>query len=102
MAVTRDDVKHMAGLARLGITDDRANELTSQLNTILGHMDILARVDVKKMEPLVGIGASGASLQADTGPSVRLEHSIADIAPQTRDGFFLVPRVASHEAAEES
>ena len=102
MSVTRDDVKHVAALARLGITDARAEEFTAQLNTILGHMDVLAKVDVKKMEPVAGVGSDSAPLHADHGPSVSLERPIADIAPQMRDGFFLVPRVASHEAAEES
>ena len=102
MAVTRDDVKHVAALARLGITDARAGELTAQLNTILGHMEVLSKVDVKKMEPMVGVGADSAPVQPDRGPSLALERPLSEIAPQMRDGFFLVPRVASHEAGEES
>src|SRR6185369_4599611 len=76
MAVTREDVKHVAALARLSMTDERAAEFTAQLNTILGHMDVLARVDTKKMEPVVGVGAESAPLQRDQAPSVRLERPI--------------------------
>ena len=102
MAVTRDDVKHVAALARLGMTDARAEEFTAQLNTILGHMEVLARIDTKKLEPVVGVGAQSIPLQPDTGPSVTLERKLEDMAPQSRDGFFLVPRLATHETAEES
>ena len=101
MAVTRDDVKHVAALARLGITDERADQLTAQLNTILGHMDVLVRVDTKKMEPVVGVGAQSAPLAADVGPSVPLVTPVAGFAPMSRDGFFLVPRLSTHETAEE-
>lgn len=101
MAVSREDVKHVAALARLSMTEERAEQFTAQLNTILGHMDVLSRIDTEKMEPVVGIGAERAPLQEDKGPSVKLERPIAEIAPSVRDGFFLVPRLSTHEAAEE-
>jgi aspartyl-tRNA(Asn)/glutamyl-tRNA(Gln) amidotransferase subunit C len=97
MGVTRDDVKHVAALARLAVTDERAEQFTVQLNTILGHMDVLARVDTEKLEPIVGIGAERAPLQEDRGPSVPLERPIEEIAPEVRDGFFTVPRLSTHE-----
>ena len=102
MAVTREDVKHVAALARLGMTDDQADTYTGQLNTILGHMDVLSRTDTKKMEPVVGVGADTAPLAPDHGPSVPLERPIADLAPAVRDGLFLVPRLSTHETVGES
>ena len=102
MAVTVDDVKHVAALARLGITDDRAEQFTAQLNTILGHMEVLSRVDTEKLEPVVGVGAKTIPLQPDAGPPVSLERKIEEIAPAVRDGFFLVPRLSTHDTAEES
>jgi aspartyl-tRNA(Asn)/glutamyl-tRNA(Gln) amidotransferase subunit C len=101
MAVTRDDVKHVAALARLSISDERAGEFTAQLNTILAHMDVLARVETDRLEPVVGVGAESAPLQEDKGSPVRLERAIQEIAPSTRDGFFLVPRLSTHEASGE-
>jgi aspartyl-tRNA(Asn)/glutamyl-tRNA(Gln) amidotransferase subunit C len=101
MAVTRDDVKHVAALARLAMTDDRAEQFTAQLNTILEHMDVLAAVDTNKLEPVVGVGAESAPLQEDHGPPVKLERPIEQIAPTMRDGFFLVPRLSTHETTEE-
>ena len=45
MAVTREDVLHIADLARLGVDETRAEELTKELTSILGHMEVLSQVD---------------------------------------------------------
>ena len=100
MSVTIDDVRHIAALARIGVTPERAGQLVAELNTILGHMDELSRVDTTGVEPLTGIGVSMAPLRDDAGPSVPLERPIRDFAPQERDGFFLVPRLSTHEASD--
>ena len=97
MSVTVDDVRHIATLARVGVSPERARLLVGELNTILGHMDELSRVDTTGVEPLTGIGVAMAPLRDDAGPAVRLERPIRDFAPQERDGFFLVPRLSTHE-----
>jgi aspartyl-tRNA(Asn)/glutamyl-tRNA(Gln) amidotransferase subunit C len=101
MSVTREEVKHVAELARLAMTDTRAEEFTAQLNTILGHMSVLESVDTGRMEPVIGVGAESTPVQDDAGPPVQLERPIDDFAPRTRDGFFIVPRLSTHEAAGE-
>jgi aspartyl-tRNA(Asn)/glutamyl-tRNA(Gln) amidotransferase subunit C len=102
MAVTREGVLHVAALARLGMTDERAETFTAQLNTILGHMEVLSKVDANKLEPVVGIGADPMPLRADKGPSVALARKLEDFAPSLKDGFLLVPRLSTHESADES
>jgi aspartyl-tRNA(Asn)/glutamyl-tRNA(Gln) amidotransferase subunit C len=97
MAVTPDDVRHVALLARLGLTPDALNAYVAELNTILEHMDVLSRVDTEGVEPVAGIGAAGAPLRPDDNKPVELARAIADFAPKTKDGFFLVPRLSSHE-----
>lgn len=103
MAVSLDDVRHIAALARLGLTDDRAQALVAELNTILGHMDVLSKVDTSSVEASVVYGPAAAPLRDDVGPSQALARPIDAFAPATRDGFFLVPRLSTHEdAGEES
>ena len=99
MSVTLADVRHIAGLARLGLTEERASELVAELNGILVHMDALAKVDTGGVEPVTGIGASGTPLRADTGPSTPLAHELTSFAPRMQDGFYLVPRLSTHEDA---
>ena len=97
MAVTPDDVRHVASLARLGITPDALEMYVAELNTILDHMDVLSRVDTQGIEPVAGVGAAGTPLRPDDNNPVELQRPIDDFAPKTRDGFFLVPRLSSHE-----
>ena len=114
MAVSRDDVRHIAGLARVGVPEDKLDTLVSELNGILGHMEVLQKVQSAGAAAEADARRTGMPLRADAGPCVKLERPIADIAPGTRsldgapmpaviDGFFLVPRLATHEdAGEES
>jgi aspartyl-tRNA(Asn)/glutamyl-tRNA(Gln) amidotransferase subunit C len=102
MAVSRDDVKHVAALARIDISAERAGTLTAELNTILAHMEVLARVDTTMLEPLVGVSGESTPLRSDGGPSVKLAYPIDEFGPRVQDEFFLVPRLATHEGGEGS
>ena len=101
MAVTIDDVRHVAALARLGLTDDRAAALAKEMNTILGHMDALSEVDTAGVDAVAGVGAGGLLVRSDSDSPVSLARSLDAFAPSIRDGFILVPRLSTHEAAEE-
>ena len=101
MAVTRDDVMHIATLARLAIEDERVPELVAQLNTILEHMDVLRQVNTEGVIPTAGVGDAGLPLRPDKGPPLPLATPREAFAPAMKDGFFLVPRLATHEDAEE-
>ena len=102
MAVSLEDVRHVAALARLGLSDDRARALVAELNTILEHMDVLSKVETDGIEPVAGIGAAGTPLCPDEGPPIPLATGIDAFAPRTADGFFLVPRLSTHEDPEEA
>ena len=101
MAVTIDDVRHIATLARLGLSDERAAMLMHEMNTILGHMDALAKVSTSGVQEAVGIGASGLPLRADGGSPIALVRPLHAFAPAMRDGFLTVPRLSTHESSEE-
>lgn len=100
MAVSLDDVRHIATLARLGLNDERAQSIVAELNTILEHMDVLSRIDTSGLEEVVGVGAAGLPLRSDAGPPIPLARALDTIAPRTQDGFFLVPRLSTHEDPE--
>jgi aspartyl-tRNA(Asn)/glutamyl-tRNA(Gln) amidotransferase subunit C len=101
VAVTIDDVRHIAALARLGLTDDRAAQLVQELNTILGHMDALSKVNTDGVKEAVAVGTTRLPLREDAGPPIPLARSLDAFAPAVRDGFLLVPRLSTHESAEE-
>lgn len=98
MAVSEDDVRHVAALARLGLDGERVPSLVGELNRILEHMDVLQQVDIR-----------GASLDPDATHGMRFRDDVPNpiplrrereaFAPAMRDGFFLVPRLATHGTA---
>jgi aspartyl-tRNA(Asn)/glutamyl-tRNA(Gln) amidotransferase subunit C len=102
MAVTRDDVLHIAELARLGVDGARADELTKELSAILAHMEVLSQVDTTTVPATTGIGAECTPLRPDVSVPPLMEKTLGSFAPAVRDGFFIVPRLATHEDSAES
>jgi aspartyl-tRNA(Asn)/glutamyl-tRNA(Gln) amidotransferase subunit C len=102
MAVTREDVLHIAELARLGIDTARAEELTKELSAILAHMEVLSQIDTASVPTTAGIGAGGTPLRPDVGVPPLMKGTLESFAPSMRDGFFIVPRLATHEDPSES
>jgi aspartyl-tRNA(Asn)/glutamyl-tRNA(Gln) amidotransferase subunit C len=98
VAVTEQDVRHIAALARLGLPPERVPSLVGELNGILEHMAVLQRVDTAAVDPAVGVGPVAMPLREDAGPPLPLARSRDSFAPATRDGFFAVPRLATHAA----
>ena len=102
MSVTREDVLHIADLARVGVDETRVDDLTRELSSILGHMEVLAQVDTSTVALAAGVGAGGTPLRPDDRVTPLTEGTLESFAPKMRDGFFLVPRLATHEDPAES
>lgn len=102
MPVTREDVLHIAELARLGVDSARADELTKELSAILSHMEVLSQVDTATVPTAAGVGPGGTPLRPDVGVPGVPPGTLSSIAPAMHDGFFIVPRLASHEDSSES
>jgi aspartyl-tRNA(Asn)/glutamyl-tRNA(Gln) amidotransferase subunit C len=102
MAVTREDVLHIAELARLGIDAARGDELTKELSAILAHMEVLSQVDTASVPTTSDVEEGGTPLRPDVGVSPPMKGTLESFAPAMRDGFFIVPRLATHEDSGES
>ena len=104
MAVTERDVRHVAALARLGLEESRIASLVSELNGILEHMEVLGRVETGETgDGRRGTGESAVDMtpmRSDSG-SLTLAIPRSSFAPEMRDGFFLVPRLETHEGEGE-
>lgn len=101
MAVTLDDVRKIASLARLEIDDARLPALAGELNAILGHMEVLQKVDVGGVPADLAAGMAPMPLRPDGGQQLPLDQPREAFAPEMRDGFFLVPRLATHEDVDQ-
>jgi len=99
VSISLEDVRHIAALARLGISEERARSVAIELSSILEHMEVLSRVDTGDADG-TAIAQPGMTLRPDVGPPIPLLRPPADFAPASRDGFFLVPRLSTHEDPE--
>jgi len=102
MPISIDDVRHIASLARIGLSDERAAAVVGELNTILRHMDALSNVDTAGVEEAIGVGARGTPVRGDSGPPIPLAVGLDAFVPSLHDGFLLVPRLASHESTDDA
>ena len=101
MAVTHDDVRHVAALARLAVDHDRLEHLVAELNGILAHMDELAQVNTTELETTIAKPHESTPLRSDSSGPLELHSPREEFAPSMRDGLFIVPRLATHEDSGE-
>lgn len=88
MALTSDEVRHIALLARVGMTDDEIEVMRDQLSGILEHFQVLQQVDTEGVEPTAHSVETLAVLRDDeTRESVPMEDALAN-APH-RDGDYV-------------
>ena len=91
MSVTRDEVRAVAALARLHLTEEEASLFAAQLADILAHVEELdAAGSTDAVEPP---GLARAPLRIDEPPADELAQPPSAIAPEWREGFFTVPRL---------
>ena len=102
MSVSLDEVRHIAALARLGISEERAQRAAQELSSILEHMEVLGRVEDERAPGSAPDTDRPMPLRPDIGPPIPLLRAPAFFAPEMREGFFLVPRLATHEDTERS
>jgi aspartyl-tRNA(Asn)/glutamyl-tRNA(Gln) amidotransferase subunit C len=99
MAVTPDDVRHVAQLARLGIPEAELAVYVGQLNGILAHMEVLQKAESAGASEEADAAREGMRLRPDVPGAVKLEIPREQFAPEMKGAFFLVPRLATHEDA---
>jgi aspartyl-tRNA(Asn)/glutamyl-tRNA(Gln) amidotransferase subunit C len=93
MALTREEVLHVARLARIGLTDADVERFQQQLSTILEHFDVLRRFDTTGVEPTTHtLPLTGVMGDDEPRPSLTPEEVLAN-APLTHDGYLRVRAV---------
>lgn len=93
VAISREQVDHVARLARLGLTETEKDEFTRQLNRILEHVAVLNRLDTEGVEPTFHVLDLKNVFRMDqSGEGLRREDALAN-APEAQDGCFKVPKI---------
>ncbi|HTK15005.1 MAG TPA: Asp-tRNA(Asn)/Glu-tRNA(Gln) amidotransferase subunit GatC [Acidimicrobiia bacterium] len=92
-SLTRADVEHVARLARLALTDDELDALTTELGAILEHAAQVSALDTAGVPatahplPLVNV------FRADVARAGLDRDEVLAAAPEAEDGRFRVPRI---------
>jgi aspartyl-tRNA(Asn)/glutamyl-tRNA(Gln) amidotransferase subunit C len=93
MALTREEVLHVAQLARLSLGAQEVELFTRQLNDILTYIEKLQELDTAGVEPMAHAVAVANAFRADeVTPGLPRDQALAN-APAAEEGNFVVPRV---------
>ncbi len=91
MAVTREQVEHVAALARLTFAGKELTAFTDEMNQILAFFETLGEVDTEGVEPAYRVLSREDVFRADEpGAMLSADDALAN-APDPHEGFFRVP-----------
>jgi aspartyl-tRNA(Asn)/glutamyl-tRNA(Gln) amidotransferase subunit C len=97
VTLTREDVHHVAMLARLGLEPGEEEFYASQLSGILTHIDRLREVDTEAIPPTAQVVPLANRMRDDEPrPGLTQEQALAN-APEARDGYFVVKAIQEAE-----
>ena len=93
MSVDTQQVRHIAKLARIAMSDAEVEAMVPELNNILGWVEQLAEVDTDGVEPLTAVIDQKLRLREDAVTDGDKRDAVLANAPEGQHGFFAVPKV---------
>jgi aspartyl-tRNA(Asn)/glutamyl-tRNA(Gln) amidotransferase subunit C len=89
--IDRDEVLHVARLARLALSDEEVERMARELSAVLDHIEHISELDLEGVPPTTHvIDVAGALREDEPRPSLPREVALEQ-APAVQDGGFLVP-----------
>jgi aspartyl-tRNA(Asn)/glutamyl-tRNA(Gln) amidotransferase subunit C len=97
VSLTRDEVRHVAMLARLGLEPGEEDYYAEQLSGILAHIDRLRELDTDAIAPTAQAVPLEIRMRVDRAePGLSQAQALAN-APEARDGYFVVKAIQETE-----
>lgn len=93
MSLERSDVEKIAHLARLGVAEEDIPEYARNLSNILGLVAEMNKVNTDHVEPMAHPLDMAQRLRDDVVTETDQRDHFQQIAPQTENGLYLVPKV---------
>ncbi len=87
------DVKKIANLSRIRLTDDEAKALAPQLSNIVGYIDKLSEVNTNGVAPTAHPHDVAMPQRADVVTNTDRRDALQQPAPHTESGLYVVPKV---------
>ncbi len=93
MRITKEEIAHVAKLARLQMDEESVELFTKQVGDILAYIEKLNRLNTEGIPPAShAISITNAFREDEMRPSISAEAALSN-APQTEDDMFVVPKV---------
>jgi aspartyl-tRNA(Asn)/glutamyl-tRNA(Gln) amidotransferase subunit C len=93
MSLSLDDVKRVANLARIEVSEDEAGTALAQLSGIFGLIQQMQAVNTSAIKPMSHAQDVTQRLRADAVTEIDQRELFQSIAPQVEAGLYLVPKV---------
>lgn len=93
MSLSKEEVKKVANLARLQITEKEEEEFAPQLNAILDYFEQLKELDTDNVSPTTRAIEVSNITRADTQTTYEDRESLLNSAPEREEDFFRVPKI---------
>ena len=95
MTIDRQEVRKVANLARLNITEEEEIAFTIQLNSILEYFDQLSELDTTDVKPTTRAIKTSNITRTDTLTPFPAKEDLLKAAPEQQGDFFRVPKIIS-------
>ncbi len=93
MSISKDEVKKIAHLARISLSDDDVPYYTNHLSNILDFIEQMNAIDTKDITPMAHPLDMVARLRPDVVSETNQRQLFQTVAPQVESGLYLVPKV---------
>jgi len=93
MSVSSEQVRHIARLARIAMSDEELERLVPELNAIIGWVEQLGEVNTDGVEPLTAVIEQKLRLREDAVTDGNCRDAVLANAPNAQHSFFAVPKV---------
>jgi len=95
MKITKKEVEYVAGLARLGVSQDEKEKFAGELSAVLEVVDKLNQVKADKIEPTAQVTGLENVVREDKGrvKREREREKLLNAAPETKDGYVKVKAI---------
>ena len=92
--ISEEEVRHVANLARLGLTDEEVERMGEQLGAILNYMEQIGELDLEEVPPTANAMDLTNVLRPDEpGAELPREAALSPAPEEPVDGLFVVPRI---------
>jgi|TARA_B000000475_G_scaffold261863_1_gene246882 aspartyl-tRNA(Asn)/glutamyl-tRNA(Gln) amidotransferase subunit C len=93
MSIDKDTAARVANLARISIPDEELDNVAKELSSIIGFMEQLNEVNVDNVDPMTSVTPTLLKKRTDVVNDGNQQSKVLSNAPDTREGFFAVPKV---------